>query len=122
MPVRSTSSSVFRWPELETVRAAARAWAREQAGARADVLRIGMWGSAARGDWGVGSDLDLVVVLECCDLPWERRGVEWDTTSLPVPADVLVYTQEEWAALDPGSRFARVLAQEARWLFVRGAE
>lgn len=119
MPVRSTSSSVFRWPDLETVRAAAVEWAQTAAAARADVLRIGMWGSCARGDWGVGSDLDLVVVLASSELSWERRSVEWDTTGLPVPTDLLVYTEAEWRRLDPQSRFARTLGDETRWLFAR---
>lgn len=119
MPVRSTSSSVFRWPELKAVREAAAAWAAEQASTRPDVLRIGMWGSCARGDWGVGSDLDLVVVIDESALPWERRALEWDTTTLPVPTDLLVYTQAEWRNLDPRSRFARTLREETSWLFVR---
>lgn len=119
MPVRSTNSSVFRWPDLEAVRAAAAEWAQAAASARADVLRVGMWGSCARGDWGVGSDLDLIVVLASSELPWERRSIEWDTTKLPVPADLLVYTEAEWQGLDPDSRFARTLREQARWLFAR---
>jgi predicted nucleotidyltransferase len=84
------------------------------------VRRIGYFGSYARGDWGVGSDLDLVIVVEAAQQPFERRSAEWDATELPVPADVLVYTQEEWHMLaQQGGRFYRTLTQEACWVFKR---
>jgi len=82
-----------------------------------DALLIGYFGSYARGDWGVGSDLDLIIVVEASDLPFEQRSAEWDTTSLPVPADVLVYTLSEWVDLEPGRRFTRMLAHETVWLY-----
>jgi hypothetical protein len=41
--------------------------------------------------------------------------VEWDTTGLPVPADLLVYTWEEWQALV--GRFRDTLEREAVWLY-----
>lgn len=58
-------------------------------------LQIGYFGSYARGDWGVSSDPDLVIILESSEQPFERRSAEWDTTELPAPADVLVYTKGE---------------------------
>jgi predicted nucleotidyltransferase len=116
MPTRSSSSSVLVWPDRETVDRAARDWARETAQANPEVLRIGYMGSYARGDWGVGSDLDLVIILKRSDTAWELRAAEWDTTALPVPADLLVYTEAEWNALDPRSRFASTLRQEVEWL------
>jgi predicted nucleotidyltransferase len=80
------------------------------------VRRIGYFGSYARGDWGVGSDVDLIVVVATAPEPFERRSLNWDTTELPVPADVFVYTAEEWLGLDPQSRFARTLARETVWV------
>jgi len=62
-----------------------------------------------------------VLVVAYADLPFRRRAALWDLTSLPVPADVLVYTEEEWRGLDPQSRFARVLAKEVVWVWVRGS-
>jgi hypothetical protein len=47
----------------------------------------------------VGSDLDLVVIVKNSDQPFQRRAVTWDTVELPVPTDVLVYTEEEWQLL-----------------------
>lgn len=68
-------------------------------GARREVVRVGYFGSYARGDWGVGSDVDIVVVVARADQPPFRRAAGFDATGLPVPADVLVYTEQEWARM-----------------------
>lgn len=117
MPVRSLNSSVLVWPNRAQVDSAVRRWAREIAAARPEVQRLGYFGSYARGDWGVGSDLDLVAVVDASDEPRERRALTWDLTSLPVPAEILIYTNAEWRALvaDNG-RFSRTLDQEAVWI------
>ena len=116
MPVRSLNSPVFRWPDAKAVDDAARRWAAEESRIRKGVLRVGYFGSYARGDWGVGSDLDLVVVVESSTLTFERRAIEWDTTKLPVPADLLVYTNAEWESL--AGRFRDTLDKEAVWVYV----
>lgn len=117
MPVRSLTSSVLRWPPLEVVDAAARAWAAQQALARTDLLRLGYFGSYANGDWGVGSDLDLVAVVVASSRPFLERGRDWDLTRLPVPAEILVYTAAEWkGVVARGDRFATVLTTQAVWI------
>ena len=117
MPVRSLTSSVLRWPDAETVRRAAQAWAAALVEREPAVVAVGYFGSYARGDAGVGSDFDLVVLMSESALPFERRASAWPLESLPVPADLLVYTLAEWSALPHTSpRFARVLRDEARWL------
>ncbi|MCJ7796527.1 MAG: nucleotidyltransferase domain-containing protein, partial [Thermoleophilia bacterium] len=76
--------------------------------------------SYARGDWGVGSDLDLIAVVGESAEPFDRRGLAFDVLSLPVPAEILVYTQAEIERLRrEGGRFARVLAGEVVWLYER---
>ncbi len=116
MPVRSLSSSVLAWPDARTVDEAVRAWASRAAAERPGVRRIGYFGSYARGDWGVGSDVDVVIVVGEADSPFGRRALEWDLTELPVPADVVVYTDGEWRSLDPRSRIGRTLREETRWV------
>ena len=118
MPVRSSSSHVLTWPPPDAVREAARAWGAALKASRSDVLRVGYFGSYARGDWGVGSDLDLVVVLTESGDPPLRRGLAFDTFSgFPVPVDLLVYTQDEWHRLETGkSPFAQRLGLEVAWV------
>jgi hypothetical protein len=92
-------------------------WAAREAPRHAGLLRLGYFGSYARGDAGVGSDIDLLAVVEASAEPFERRALSWDLLPLPVPAEILVYTKAEWERLcRGGGRFASVLAAEAKWL------
>jgi predicted nucleotidyltransferase len=118
MPVRSSSSHVLSWPPPEAVVAAARAWGAALKASRSDVVKVGYFGSYARGDWGVGSDLDLVVVLTACGEPPLRRGLAFDTiSSFPLPVDLLVYTQDEWDRLEAAQApFVRRLNAEVQWV------
>ena len=117
MPTRSSLSSVLRWPSVNEVRDAATAWATREAGRHARLLRLGYFGSYARGDAGVGSDLDLVAIVESSAEPFHRRALAWDLLDLPVPAELLVYTQEEWERMESeGGRFVQTLDRETVWL------
>jgi uncharacterized protein len=120
MPVRSSSSSVLRWPDRERVQRALKAWADRCARERDDLLGLGVFGSFVTGGWGVGSDLDLVAVVAESTEPFSRRAVTWPLEELPVPADLLVYTRGEFAKLAAeDSRFGRVLLREVLWVVRR---
>jgi predicted nucleotidyltransferase len=81
---------------------------------------VGYFGSYARGDWGPGSDLDVVIVVGTSESPFLERGSAWDLAGLPVPVQVLVYTREEWRALlERKDRFARMMAEETVWVLER---
>jgi predicted nucleotidyltransferase len=98
---------------------AVRHWAANVLASRPDVLKIG---SYARGDWGVGSDLDLLIII-VGESPhaFEARGSTFDTTTLPVPVDLLVYTKAEWDAMVSHSGFARSADRGAIWVGERAA-
>jgi uncharacterized protein len=119
MPVRSLSSSVLKWPNKEAVDSAVRSWAEKVARERKDVQKIGYFGSYARGDWGVGSDLDIAVILDRSDRPMERRASDWDTKDLPVPPDLLIYTFDEWEKMRDVGRLGRTLIRETVWVYER---
>jgi predicted nucleotidyltransferase len=119
MPVRSLSSSVLKWPDAREIDQAVRRWVERAVANRLDILRVGYFGSYARGDWGVGSDLDLVIVVERAEEPFERRAAQWDTTELPVPVELLVYTKDEWDRLAQGGRFYPAVMREAVWVYCR---
>lgn len=116
MPVRSLNSSVLIWPDQEQVLTALRKWAKNAKATYEFLLRVGYFGSYARGDWGVGSDLDVVLIVSESDLPFERRAAKWDLTELPVPVDVLVYTKGEWERMTQQLGFGERMANEVRWI------
>lgn len=83
----------------EGLLAAARDWAGRLRARDPLVEQVGCVGSYARGDWGVGSDLDIIVIVSHSDEPWMRRPLRYEPEGLPVPADVWVYTRAEWDKL-----------------------
>lgn len=96
----------------------AESWANDLAEADPRVRAIACFGSYARGDDGVGSDLDLLVVVQDDPSPPGQRSIGWNTEELPVPAELVVYTEAEWRkAREEERRFWRTIAREAAWLW-----
>lgn len=118
MPVRLLSSSVLKWPDAQAVKHAVGQWAVKVVKTRKEVLSIGYFGSYARGDWGVGSDLDLIIIVKDSQQPFMRRASEWDVNELPVPVDILVYTEEEWRNLVRQGQFYERIRREAIWVYI----
>lgn len=109
---------MFAWPRPEGVARALHRWSLDAAKRHPELRKLGYFGSYARGDWGVGSDLDLIAIVEAADRPFHARGATWNLSALPVPADMLVYTEDEWSALQAeATRFARTLTREVVWIF-----
>lgn len=123
MPIRSLNSAVIKWPDAQTVDTAVRRWARRMAAEHVEVRRIGYIGSYARGNWGVGSDVDIVVVCSEVSFNPVERARLFDASDLPVPADVLVYTEAELERLrTSGQRIAREIQDTAVWVWPAAAE
>ena len=120
MPVRSLHGSVLKWPDAKAVRRALDDWLKAALLVHPQTLRIGYFGSYARGDWGVGSDLDIVAVIATSAKSFTERLPEWDVTHLPVPTDILVYTEKEWQRLPQTQpKFFATLTRETVWVFER---
>jgi len=83
------------------------------------VRRIGYFGSYARGNWGVGSDLDVVVIVDESADAFERRAIGFDTRQLPVSVDLLVYTIDEWERMSRDGGLPRTVAPEVVWVISR---
>jgi hypothetical protein len=66
----------------------------------------------------VGSDLDLVAIVSEASVPFEQRALSWGIDHLPVPAEILIYTENEWQKLQAsGSLFTRMLATDTVWVY-----
>ncbi|MGJ3251198.1 MAG: nucleotidyltransferase domain-containing protein [Elainellaceae cyanobacterium] len=110
----------MRWPSREEVDAAVRQWAQEAMVNDSTIQAVGYFGSYARGDAGVGSDLDLIVILQASDRPFHQRSLAWQFSEIPVPVESVVYTQSEWQQMVANpSRFYQTLMQEAVWVAER---
>ena len=89
-------------------------WADRVARTHAGIVRIGYFGSYARGNWGVGSDLDLVVIKAAGSDP-AITGEE--LAELPVPADMLLYDERQFENLRGRGKFGQMLEREVVWVF-----
>ncbi len=118
MTDRSKDSSVLKWPDRTTVDRVARTWAAKEGRTHPKLWNLGYFGSYARGDAGVGSDPDLIAIVERASESFERRSLKWDLNPLPVPAEIIIYTRQEWERLrDKGGKFARTLARQVVWIY-----
>ena len=119
MPVRSLTPSLLRWPEPEPVLNQVRLWAVQVAAEQLGLERVGMFGSYGRGDAGVGSDLDLLLI-DSGNGPQHQRLLAWPLAQLPLSCDALVLTPTEHAELlASGSAMATALQRDSRWLWHR---
>ena len=120
MPVRSLTQSLLRWPEPEQVLSQVRLWAAQVAAEHPGLERVGLFGSYGRGDAGVGSDLDLLLIDAGSSGPQHQRVLAWPLAELPLSCDALVLTPTEHAELlASGSAMATALQRDSRWLWQR---
>jgi hypothetical protein len=86
---------VLVWPNKSQAHEALRRWAAMAYRTRPELRRVGYFGSCAHGDWGVASDLGLVAIVTSADPRRDRRGLDWDLTALPVPAEIVTLVHPE---------------------------
>jgi UTP:GlnB (protein PII) uridylyltransferase len=120
MPVRSLTQSVLRWPEPEHVLQRVTDWAERMAVEHPGLERVGVFGSYGRGEAGVGSDLDLLLIDRQAAGPQHQRLLVWPLEELPLSCDALVLTPSEHRdLLAEESAMATALARDSRWLWQR---
>ena len=123
MPVRSLTQSLLRWPEPDLVLRQVRDWAERVAADHPGLVQVGVFGSYGRGDAGVGSDLDLLLIDTDAVGPQRQRLLAWPLAELPLSCDALVLTPAEHRELlASGSAMAIALARDSCWLWGRLGE
>jgi len=110
MPTRSLNSSVLKWPSKERIISDLNKWVKTLK-KNSSILKIGYFGSYAEGNFGVGSDLDIVIIIKETKTPFIYRAKDFDTTSFCVDVDLLVYTPEEWQKLKASFK------NKVKWIF-----
>jgi len=77
-----------------------------------DVEKISLFGSYARGRADLFSDLDILVIMDT-DKPFiERPGQIHSLLALPVDADILCYTPEEFRRMRDTPFIRKILKDE----------
>lgn len=85
-----------------------------------EVSEVWLFGSVARGEALPGSDADLFVVLDACDLPFLERSLEYQPEFCGVGVDIFAYTREELAVMKKlGHPFLRGIQTDGLCLFKR---
>jgi len=99
MPVRLLNSAILKWPDKQKVLNEAKLWAESTGLGDRNIIKIFCFGSIFTGRWGVGSDLDIVIILKQTTVSFISRAMLFDASAISVSADILVYTQLEIATL-----------------------
>jgi predicted nucleotidyltransferase len=81
------------------------------------ITRIGLFGSYATGNYGPGSDLDILIIVDSSEeTRWFLRSAAIDVRGLSIGADIFVYTVEETARLEKNSLWFQSIMREIVWL------
>jgi predicted nucleotidyltransferase len=108
---------IFKSLDRDRLLSELRSWAGDTQLRHSEVMRIGLFGSYARGDYAPGSDTDILMLVRHCEQPlWFLRPLAYDTSSLPVGVDLLVFTNEEARRLSDRSSWFRRILSEIVWL------
>ena len=108
---------IFKGLDRERLLSALRPWAIDAKHRHPEVECVGLFGSYARGDHAPGSDVDILLLVRQCEQPrWFLRSLAYDTASLPVGVDLLVYTEEEARRLSAQSKWFQRVLSEVVWL------
>ena len=92
-------SARVRYAEAEPIRKAVRDYARDLRNGHPEILSIRWFGSWVRGDAGVGSDVDLCIVLDRSDTPRRERVMDFLPRVFPVGIDLFILTAAEFETL-----------------------
>lgn len=97
---RSAPSVRVFWIDLDELKACLAEAARKMAEGHPEVAEVWLFGSVARGEAVPGSDADLFLLLDACELPFLERSLEYQPEFCGVGVDVFAYTREELAAME----------------------
>ncbi len=118
MPVRSLNSAILKWPDKQKVLNEAKLWAKSIGPDDESIVKIFCFGSICTDTWGVGSDLDIIIILKQTSVPFISRANLFDASAICVPTDILVYTESEIETFDDQkSRFMDDIQKKAILLY-----
>ena len=85
--------------------------------AHPEIAKIGLFGSYSKNNYAVGSDLDLlIIVTKSEENRWFMRQAAIDTLTLPLPADLFVYTDEEAQRMEKSNAWFQNILKDIIWI------
>jgi len=112
------SSAGSRFVDRDEILHLARETAARIAARHPEVLKVLLFGSFAREDYGTRSDLDFLVILRHSDEPLRERIERFLADAPAYPTDMLVYTEQELQArISGGDAFLTRATNESIQLF-----
>jgi len=121
-PIQSTSSASAKiyWLNLEEVRSRLAKATQDLAREHPEIAEVWLFGSLARGQAVPGSDADVLLVLDECNLPFLDRSVHFQPEFCGVGVDLFAYTRQELAQMEEaGHQFLQRVKGERVCLFRR---
>ena len=106
MQSRSSGTVRLFWLDKAQVLTRLTAAVERMASEYPEVDRVVLFGSLARGDALPGSDADLLVLLQQCDVPFQARLPRYLPRNAGIGVDVFAYTRSE---------FTEMAARSPRW-------
>ena len=100
--IQSTSSPSVKvyWINLNELKACLTEAIEGMAARHPEVAEVWLFGSVARGEAVPGSDADLFIVLDDCELPFLERSLAYQPEFCGVGVDVFAYTRVELAVME----------------------
>jgi predicted nucleotidyltransferase len=93
-------------------------WALETAKIHPEIIKIGLFGSYSKNNYAVGSDIDLLmIVAKTEENRWFMRECGFDTLTLPLPADLFVYTDVEATRMKKNNGWFQSILKDIIWIF-----
>ena len=108
---------IFKALDRETVLSEIRVWVKRHKPKHPEIIAAGLFGSYARGDYAPGSDIDLLIIVSDSKEPrWFMRSSSFEIETLPLGADVFVYTQAERDQMEKTHPWFQHVLSETIWL------
>jgi uncharacterized protein len=121
-PIQSISSASAKiyWLNLEDLKRCLARAAQNLARKHSEIAEVWLFGSLARGQAVPGSDADLLLALDECNLPFLDRSVHYQPEFCGVGVDIFAYTRQELAQMEEaGHQFLQRVKGERVCLFRR---
>ncbi len=108
------------WLSLDEVKGRLIIAARKLAQRHSEIAEVWLFGSLARGQAVPGSDADVLLVLQDCDLPFLERASHYQLEFCGLGVDLFAYTRKELAQMEgAGHQFLEKAKAERVYLFRR---